>query len=107
MGKGDKKTRRGKITIGSFGVRRRRKKISKASLKPVNAIVEKDKAVKKTVREKPEAVTTAEVKKKPVKEKAAPKTSKDSKAKKEGGETAAETKPKKEKKDSSDSNAVQ
>ena len=25
MGKGDKKTRRGKITIGSFGVRRRKK----------------------------------------------------------------------------------
>jgi len=31
MGKGDKKTKRGKITLGTFGVRRLRKKRSKAA----------------------------------------------------------------------------
>lgn len=34
MGKGDKKTKRGKITIGSYGVRRPRKK-AKTIVKPV------------------------------------------------------------------------
>jgi 30S ribosomal protein S31 len=34
MGKGDKKTKRGKITIGSFGVRRARKK-QRITKKPV------------------------------------------------------------------------
>lgn len=34
MGKGDKKTKRGKITIGSYGVRRPRKK-TKTIVKPV------------------------------------------------------------------------
>jgi ribosomal small subunit protein bTHX len=32
MGKGDKKTRRGKITIGTYGVRRMRKKASKTKI---------------------------------------------------------------------------
>ena len=56
MGKGDKKSKRGKISIGSYGVRRRRKKstssksiVSKAakvthvysSVNKVNAVVEK------------------------------------------------------------------
>ena len=35
MGKGDKKTRRGKIILGTFGVRRRRKKDDKQDIKPV------------------------------------------------------------------------
>jgi 30S ribosomal protein S31 len=98
MGKGDKKTRRGKITIGSYGVRRRRKQVSKASVRQTNSVVVKEKAVKKSVKEKPETVAAEVAKEKPVKEKAAPKATKASKAKKEAGETAAESKPGKEKK---------
>lgn len=50
MGKGDKKTRRGKIVIGTSGVRRARKK-KKLSRKPVT---------------KPEPLTTASIGEKPV-----------------------------------------
>lgn len=93
MGKGDKKTRRGKIIRGSFGVRRRRKDnpaadIPKEILKPaaVKAEVEpKPKpakpAPKKTTAAKPATekkapVTKAAAEKKPAakpKKKAAPK----------------------------------
>ena len=78
MGKGDKKSRRGKITMGSFGVRRRRRN------KSVPPVVEaKPTPVKKTVKKSAEvpvveekevsttAVTQAEAK--PAKKKAAPK----------------------------------
>lgn len=44
MGKGDKKTRRGKITIGTYGVRRPRKK--------VKSIVVAEKSKKKTTAKK-------------------------------------------------------
>lgn len=45
MGKGDKKTKRGKITLGTYGVTRPRKKKKKAN-KPIE-IVEKEKPAKK------------------------------------------------------------
>ena len=46
MGKGDKKTKRGKITMGSYGLRRPRKK-AKAIVKPVKkAKATKTKATK-------------------------------------------------------------
>jgi len=46
MGKGDKKSKRGKITMGSYGVRRPRKKI-KTIVKPVKkAKVSKAKVTK-------------------------------------------------------------
>ena len=35
MGKGDKKSRRGKIILGTYGVRRRRKKADKPEIKQV------------------------------------------------------------------------
>ena len=52
MGKGDKKSRRGKIILGTFGVRRRRKKEVKPAVKPLK--VNKEKEVKdiKPVKEK-------------------------------------------------------
>ena len=93
MGKGDKKSRRGKIIIGTFGVRRRRKKDVKKDIKPVIATIAKEVKDKKPVKEK------AEVKEvKVIKEKAAPKAPKAVKEKKEVTEPAAEPKPKKEKK---------
>lgn len=45
MGKGDKKTKRGKITLGTYGVTRPRKKKKKTN-KPIE-IVEKEKPAKK------------------------------------------------------------
>jgi 30S ribosomal protein S31 len=99
MGKGDKKTRRGKIIIGTFGVRRRRKKDGKQDIKPAIAPIAKEVKEKKPVREKTEvkeAKAAAEVKEvKAIKEKAAPRAPKVAKEKKE---VAAEPKPKKEKK---------
>lgn len=47
MGKGDKKSRRGKIHIGSFGKRRPRKKAIKATTTSVTA---KKAATKKAVK---------------------------------------------------------
>lgn len=52
MGKGDKKTKRGKISMGTFGVRRPRKKS-----KPIIAVTKK-KAPKKTSKAKPAAKKT-------------------------------------------------
>lgn len=69
MGKGDKKTRRGKITLGTFGVRRRRKKANKPAVKMAPPATEKElkekpvkekKAVKE-VREKVEIKEAKEV----------------------------------------------
>jgi 30S ribosomal protein S31 len=61
MGKGDKKTRRGKITMGTFGVRRPRKRN-----KPLVVISTKKKpkapAAKPKVAAKPKAKTTAKPK---------------------------------------------
>ncbi len=63
MGKGDKKTRRGKITMGTFGVRRPRKRN-----KPVVVVAVKKKAKPKTTAKpkaaaKPKAKTKAAAKK--------------------------------------------
>ena len=52
MGKGDKKTRRGKIILGTFGVRRRRKKTDKPGIMPLIATKEKETKEKKAVKEK-------------------------------------------------------
>ena len=54
MGKGDKKSRRGKIIIGTFGVRRRRKKDGKPDIKPTVAASVKEVKEKKPVKEKAE-----------------------------------------------------
>ena len=75
MGKGDRKSRKGKIIMGSFGVRRLRKKNRAVVIKPVK---EKAKEVKAEVKHEavPEVVAAKEVK-----AKAAPKTPAKAKAK--------------------------
>jgi ribosomal small subunit protein bTHX len=74
MGKGDKKSRRGKIHIGSHGTRRPRKHTSimpvaeapKVKAKPVKVVEEVTKKVVKTVEPvEPAAEAVAEVKKTP------------------------------------------
>ena len=76
MGKGDKKTRRGKITIGTFGVRRPRKRN-----KPVVVVAVKKKAKPKATA-KPKAATKPKTTAK-AKPKATAKTKTTAKAKKE------------------------
>lgn len=103
MGKGDKKTKRGKIVLGTYGVRRRRKISFKAAVKANEeknirvAAQKKEKAVAE-VKEKA-AKEKAPVKEKPVKEKAE-KAEKPEKAEKEvkTHKEQKEQKPKKEKK---------
>jgi ribosomal small subunit protein bTHX len=85
MGKGDKKTKRGKILMGSYGVRRRRKQagtnIPVKSLKeevPVKAVMEKPATKHKAEKEEilaeaPVIEAAAEVAEKPAKKKAPPK----------------------------------
>ncbi len=99
MGKGDKKSKRGKIIMGSSGVRRQKSKISfkpskkaQPDKKETEEVVEK-KAVKAVEKEKPVAKEKTEIAenkavKKPVAKKPAAKTttSKD--------ETITEEKPK-------------
>jgi 30S ribosomal protein S31 len=51
MGKGDKKSRRGKIILGSFGVRRPRKKTDKPEVKPAKTVVEAELKDTKSPRE--------------------------------------------------------
>ena len=92
MGKGDKKTKRGKIVMGSHGVRRARRKLTKAVTlvavkeeKPVEEIKEvpvkqkapaKPKAVKEEVQvETPIVAASAEEVAKPARKKAPPKGS--------------------------------
>ena len=86
MGKGDKKTKRGKLFMGSFGVTRQKKGI-KAVGKPVVAASEpKEKAVKEIKKEKEPREAVKEVKevKEEVKETAPVKAAKEtSPAKKE------------------------
>jgi 30S ribosomal protein S31 len=105
MGKGDKKTRRGKIIIGTFGVRRRRKKADKQEIKPAIVSIVKEVKEKKAVKEKAEVKevkATAEVKEvKVTKEKTATKAPKAAKEKKEVTGIAVEPKPKKGKKSES------
>jgi 30S ribosomal protein S31 len=64
MGKGDKKSKRGKITIGSYGVRRKRK-TSRAIVR------RKPQVIAEVVAEKPAARKTAAKTKKIVKAEAA------------------------------------
>lgn len=67
MGKGDKKTKRGKIIIGSFGVRRRRKTTgSYTAEKPDTAA---GKTAAKSVEQKVEVTDAAEAKTKASKSK--------------------------------------
>ncbi len=54
MGKGDKKTRRGKIILGTFGARRRRKIAYVKEIVPSAATSVKEVKEKKPVREKTE-----------------------------------------------------
>ncbi len=101
MGKGDKKTRRGKIIIGTFGVRRRHKKTVEPAAKKISASSVREAREKKPVKAKVEVKETShveEVKDKVIKEKAAPRTPKTSREKKEATDSVAEAKPKKEKK---------
>ncbi len=74
MGKGDKKTRRGKILMGSYGVRRPKRKV-KSVLPPPVALVpeipvkaEKEKAHAKPKVEKEEVVKESPVMETPVEE---------------------------------------
>lgn len=66
MGKGDKKSKRGKIVIGTYGVRRRRKKAGKAAVK----LSEEKKARTASLRKEREVKESRVAKEKsPVKEK--------------------------------------
>ncbi len=60
MGRGDKKSAKGKRTIGSFGVSRNKKKIKEqikraASRKPATVVVEAEAKPKKVAKKKAEA----------------------------------------------------
>lgn len=55
MGKGDKKSRRGKIILGTYGVRRPRKKADKASIKPQEVVTQQRPAKDKKERPRTEA----------------------------------------------------
>jgi len=86
MGKGDKKTKKGKIAQGSYGVTRKRKKSTPivASAKPKAKVATK-KAEEKAETVKPAAKKTATAEKKPAaaKKPAAKKTTTKSTSKKE------------------------
>jgi 30S ribosomal protein S31 len=62
MGKGDKKSRRGKIIIGTYGVRRRKKKLSASEVKPEIKVKEVKLRDKKPLKEKKEIKEVKEVK---------------------------------------------
>jgi 30S ribosomal protein S31 len=77
MGKGDKKTKRGKILMGSYGVRRKKRKSARisplkeiAEVKPVAPV--KEKATAKARAEKEEVVVNAPDESAPVTEAAKP-----------------------------------
>jgi len=101
MGKGDKKSRRGKIILGSYGVRRHRKKAYKAEVEPLKLTKQKDLKEIKPPKEKKEIAEIQVAKEKPeakvqkvVKEKKEVKEVKEVKEEK----VIQETKAKKEKK---------
>ena len=106
MGKGDKKSRRGKIILGTFGVRRRRNNVDKAAVKPKEVVTPPRPAKEKN--EKPHAEVKehkiqparetkpkAEKPEKTLKQEKAEKSEKHEKA---SEKTVKETKAKKEKK---------
>jgi len=91
MGKGDKKSRRGKIILGTFGVRRPRKKADKGSKAGVPA----EKEIKgKKKKEAPVAKETKPIK--PVKEETEP-VVKEVKAEKEKKQAAPPKQPREKK----------
>lgn len=99
MGKGDQKSKRGKITAGSYG-KRRPKKSGSAKNIPVNVLDDEDKKAAKTKVRKEVGYPTdksenADVKTEP-KAKAKPKAEKETEAKPKA-EKAADPKPKAEK----------
>ena len=60
MGKGDKKSRKGKITIGSYGVKRRRAGSKVSAINPaIVHLEEKKPAAKKPAAKKPAAKKTS------------------------------------------------
>jgi ribosomal small subunit protein bTHX len=81
MGKGDKKSRRGKIYRGSFGKRRPRKKIKNIATVPTSKKVvkeeKKDTAVEEVKPEKKKTEKAAVEEKKPKKKKSTKKGSKE------------------------------
>ncbi len=80
MGKGDKKTKRGKITIGSYGVKRQKKRTKTFVAAPVveKKVVEEKKPVVKKQEVKVEQLAVVEEKVTKVKKVAAPKAEKKS-----------------------------
>ncbi|MFH0866264.1 MAG: 30S ribosomal protein THX [Bacteroidota bacterium] len=76
MGKGDKKSKRGKISMGSFGVRRLHKKKK-------NVVIKTEKPVKKEEKVVEVVPEVAEITKKPAKKPAAKKPKKETKEKAE------------------------
>ena len=64
MGKGDKKSRRGKIAIGSFGVRRPKKKIKTPVIKSDENLKEVKTKTKVLIKEKKEVKAHKEIKEK-------------------------------------------
>jgi 30S ribosomal protein S31 len=62
MGKGDKKSRRGKIIIGTFGVRRRKKKLTASLAKPDIKVKDVKIIEKKVLKEKKEVKETKDIK---------------------------------------------
>jgi 30S ribosomal protein S31 len=93
MGKGDKKTRRGKINIGSYGVRRRRKNKRKTAVKPL--LIEQPLTPQVLEMTTSEVVEVApqpkKIKKKSVKEPVKEEKPKTSKPKKKAAEATGET----------------
>lgn len=99
MGKGDKKTKKGKITIGSYGKKRRKKeKISAIKPKKVEAKAKPERPADE-VAAKPKVEVKPKVAAKPkaeVKEKVADKPKAESKEKASPKKTETKAKPKKE-----------
>ena len=58
MGKGDKKSRRGKIILGTYGVRRLRKKADKAAIKPKEVVMPPKPSREKKEKPQPEVKET-------------------------------------------------
>ena len=75
MGKGDKKSKKGKITLGSYGVRRKKKK-TKAYVAPVEKPAKKEAAEKKPAAKKKAAAKKPAAKKATAKKAPAKKTTK-------------------------------
>lgn len=97
MGKGDKKSRRGKIVIGTYGVRRLKRKKS--------AVTTDQKALTDKPSVKKPAAKEAEPKKKAAAKKAVPETveeTKPSAKKKSAGKAVTETKKTKKEKESAE-----